>query len=190
MNNRQARHILVFALCATAFAQEPLEDPVSVSIRAFVQDDSGAFVEATQAKPGDLVEYQVTATNNDPTTLPAQSVSVFGPVPESSTYVSGSATEGTGVELEYSVDGESFSESPPEGVRALRWTILEPFEPRQEIEVSYQVTIIGGTAAPPTSSDLNCEDFSSQAAAQSFLESNPSDPYQLDSDGDGVACES
>ena len=38
--------------------------------------------------------------------------------------------------------------------------------------------------------DLNCDDFSSQAAAQSNLDNNPSDPNGLDEDGDGIACES
>ncbi len=190
MTSRPAFYIIILALCASATAQELLEDLISVSIEAFVQDDSGVLVPATSALPGDLVEYHVTATNLDPTTLPAQSVSVVGPVPESSTYVAGSATEGAGVELEHSEDGAGFFESPPDIVRALRWTILEPFEPGQEIEVSYQVTIIGGTASPSTSGDLNCDDFSSQDAAQTFLESNPSDPYGLDSDGDGIACES
>jgi hypothetical protein len=35
----------------------------------------------------------------------------------------------------------------------------------------------------------DCEDFASQEAAQEFLESDPSDPANLDGDGDGVACE-
>ena len=40
--------------------------------------------------------------------------------------------------------------------------------------------------------DKDCDDFSSQEEAQSFLESNGigSDPHNLDRDGDGVACES
>ena len=35
----------------------------------------------------------------------------------------------------------------------------------------------------------NCDDFASQAAAQDFLDDDPSDPQGLDADGDGVACE-
>lgn len=34
-----------------------------------------------------------------------------------------------------------------------------------------------------------CDDFASQEAAQDFLEADPSDPANLDGDGDGVACE-
>lgn len=47
-----------------------------------------------------------------------------------------------------------------------------------------------GSPAPP-SGDVNCSDFSSQAEAQAFFDSHgPGDPYGLDSDGDGIACES
>jgi hypothetical protein len=38
--------------------------------------------------------------------------------------------------------------------------------------------------------DLDCADFSSQAAAQANLDANPSDPNNLDADDDGQACES
>jgi excalibur calcium-binding domain-containing protein len=38
--------------------------------------------------------------------------------------------------------------------------------------------------------DKNCKDFPNQAAAQAELESDPSDPNNLDGDDDGYACES
>jgi hypothetical protein len=38
--------------------------------------------------------------------------------------------------------------------------------------------------------DLNCSDFLNQAAAQAHLDADPSDPDGLDTDHDGVACES
>jgi Excalibur calcium-binding domain len=38
--------------------------------------------------------------------------------------------------------------------------------------------------------DRDCPDFSSQAEAQEALDSVPGDPERLDSDGDGIACES
>jgi hypothetical protein len=43
--------------------------------------------------------------------------------------------------------------------------------------------------APAQSPDLSCADFLDQAAAQRALNGNPADPFQLDRDGDGVACE-
>jgi hypothetical protein len=37
--------------------------------------------------------------------------------------------------------------------------------------------------------DRNCDDFDSWRDAQDALENDPSDPWVLDSDGDGTACE-
>jgi hypothetical protein len=59
--------------------------------------------------------------------------------------------------------------------------------------------ILGGVAlglvvaSGARATDYDCADFSSQAAAQSFYLGHggpASDPYHLDADGDGVACES
>jgi micrococcal nuclease len=39
-------------------------------------------------------------------------------------------------------------------------------------------------------SDVNCDSFDTQADAQDFYDSeSPDDPYVLDGDGDGTACE-
>jgi competence protein ComEC len=43
----------------------------------------------------------------------------------------------------------------------------------------------------PSGPDRDCGDFATQAEAQAFFEAaGPSDPHRLDSDGDGVVCES
>ncbi|MFE5502334.1 excalibur calcium-binding domain-containing protein [Amycolatopsis japonica] len=42
----------------------------------------------------------------------------------------------------------------------------------------------------PRSTDKDCADFPSQAAAQAELKKNPRDPHKLDADHDGYACES
>jgi hypothetical protein len=50
-------------------------------------------------------------------------------------------------------------------------------------------TVVGLQTSPSASgADLDCSDFSNQAQAQQNL--LPGDPYGLDADGDGVACES
>jgi micrococcal nuclease len=41
----------------------------------------------------------------------------------------------------------------------------------------------------PAAGDLDCADFASQAEAQEELNDDPSDPNNLDSDADGIACE-
>ena len=38
--------------------------------------------------------------------------------------------------------------------------------------------------------DRDCKDFATQAQAQAALESHPGDPWHLDADHDGIACES
>jgi len=42
---------------------------------------------------------------------------------------------------------------------------------------------------PTTTEDLDCAAFATQHEAQAELESDPSDPYGLDADNDGIACE-
>lgn len=140
-------------LSGAAFAQG--DNPIEVRIEAYIVSQVTAedgsvterFSESSTARPGQVVEYRVFATNTDETTLPAESVSVNGPIPDSSTYVPGSATPSSEeVRTEYSLDGEAFSEAPEttEGetaYRAVRWTLLTPLEPQQEEQFVYRVTI-------------------------------------------------
>lgn len=53
--------------------------------------------------------------------------------------------------------------------------------------LAYFVLLVPG---PPLAraADYNCSDFSNQAQAQGYL--LPGDPYNLDGDNDGIACES
>src|SRR5687768_5342098 len=38
--------------------------------------------------------------------------------------------------------------------------------------------------------EIDCSDFASLPEAQTALDADPADPNELDSDGDGIACES
>jgi hypothetical protein len=51
------------------------------------------------------------------------------------------------------------------------------------------LTLLGALVAPSTvtARDYDCADFSSQGEAQEYL--LPGDPYRLDADNDGIACE-
>jgi hypothetical protein len=60
------------------------------------------------------------------------------------------------------------------------------------------VLVAGQIPPPPTTTTttttilvdlLNCEDFTYQEEAQAVLAADPSDPNQLDGEGDGIACE-
>ena len=50
--------------------------------------------------------------------------------------------------------------------------------------------VLAAPAALAQAGDQDCYDFDSQAAAQAHLRADPSDPDGLDSDSDGIACES
>jgi micrococcal nuclease len=43
---------------------------------------------------------------------------------------------------------------------------------------------------PVPTRDYNCSDFKTQAEAQQMFNAYPGDPFKLDRDGDGIACES
>jgi|GEM_PF-2228702 len=43
---------------------------------------------------------------------------------------------------------------------------------------------------PCAATDCNCADFDTQAEAQACLDADPTDPFNLDGDNDGIACES
>jgi hypothetical protein len=47
----------------------------------------------------------------------------------------------------------------------------------------------GAQATPPPGEDLTCSDFASQAEAQLVFDADPADPFGLDVDQDGIACE-
>ena len=46
-----------------------------------------------------------------------------------------------------------------------------------------------GACGPCAATDCNCSDFDTQAEAQTCLDADPSDPFNLDGDNDGIACE-
>ena len=54
---------------------------------------------------------------------------------------------------------------------------------------TYPYSDNGGGGGSGGGGDLDCADFPTQQAAQRELESDPSDPNNLDADDDGIACE-
>lgn len=146
---------LSILLLQLAWAQN---NPVVVEIEVFVVEDDGTFRSSTTAEAGDIIEYRVTATNVDPTTLPANSVSIVGPVPDIATYVPDSATQSEELILEYSSDSTEFSQAALGEIRALHWTYQKPFEPDGTLNMTYRVTIKG--ASPSATSDDPLSDSS------------------------------
>ncbi len=88
---------------------------------------------------------------------------------------------------------------PPETTREEETTELEatqeyepePTPPEPQYD-PYPTPVPTPTPAPAPSTppvrDVDCSDFSSSAEAQPYL--LPGDPYNLDADGDGQACDS
>ncbi|GAA5122190.1 hypothetical protein GCM10023339_40230 [Alloalcanivorax gelatiniphagus] len=60
------------------------------------------------------------------------------------------------------------------------------------VSIAAYVAVVGSASPASARADRDCGDFASQQAAQLFfLNNNPAaDPHGLDSDGDGVVCES
>lgn len=111
------------------------------------------FEPATEALPGDVVEYRITVANETDAAIGAGVVVVTVPIPEGVDYIENSAGPAAGerVVIEFSADGgESYDEPPvlversvasPEEYDAIRWTFLEPFEPDDEETVYYRVEV-------------------------------------------------
>ena len=164
------KHVGMILLLVTglAFAQDDAQEPVTVVLDAFVvstvTNDDGeeeeTFTEAAEARPGQVVEYRVAATNEGETTLPAGNVVVTGPVPEGTTYLGDSATTAPEVSMTFSADeGQTFSAPPvmvtvtndegeeeeveaePEQYSAVRWSVMRALEPGESLEFSYRVTV-------------------------------------------------
>ena len=57
------------------------------------------------------------------------------------------------------------------------------------VSASYAFGLTTGVGNPSSFNDVDCRDFATQAEAQAFFEANPGDPYWLDFDQDGRACE-
>lgn len=154
---------LLLALLGLAAAQAP-DNPITFRSEIYVVSEVTAadgsreerFSAATSAIPGQVVEFRIIATNSGETTLPAGRVQIFGPVDAGMAYVGNSASPSAENRLltEFSVDGAEFSEPPvlvgvddsrrvaePNEFTMIRWTLLTPLEPGQEVTLIYRVVI-------------------------------------------------
>ncbi len=114
------------------------------------------FTAATQARPGQIVEYRIIVSNVSEETLPPGIVVITVPVLEGTQFVPNSATPSSETLLtEFSADrGQTFAEvnvfiglgdqrtiADPTAYDTVRWTVLEDMEPGAEITLVYRVTI-------------------------------------------------
>lgn len=149
-------------LAGLVLAQSPAND-ISFRSETYIVSrvtlEGGATEErysaATSAIRGQVVEYRIFATNTGETTLPAGQVQILAPVGEGMSFVANSATPSSERLLtEFSVDGADYSEPPllvgeadsrrvadPGEYTMIRWTLLVPLEPGQELAFVYRVVV-------------------------------------------------
>ena len=139
---------------------DPLAYRLEIFVVSHVTRDDGTreerYTEASEARPGQMVEYRIFVTNVSDTTLPAGLVQIRLPVPEGTEYVPNSATPSSDrVLTEFSADrGRSFSEPPvligddenrstaePSSYEEIRWTFFVELEPGQEEALVYRVIV-------------------------------------------------
>lgn len=152
------RYLLAF-FAAFVLALALAEDnPISYELETYIVSEvegQERFTEADTARPGQVVEYRLIVVNEGDTTLPPGTVVITGPVPEGTRYVENSASPSSEELLtEFSGDGTNYGEPPifveendnrqmvdPDDYLAVRWTLLIPFEPQQEVTFIYRVTV-------------------------------------------------
>ncbi len=104
-------------------------------------------LEKIALKKGDLVRYTIEATNVGNT--PALNVKTVGPVPKATQYVPGSASQMSGVSIEYTVDGKTWSAHPmieskpaaPSQYVAVRWINHHSLASHAMLKLAYEVRV-------------------------------------------------
>ncbi|HLV12473.1 MAG TPA: hypothetical protein VKY42_08510 [Trueperaceae bacterium] len=165
MRTRRTLLATILALClAVASAQQSQANPIQLRTEIYIVSlvtladgsQEERFTAATEAIPGQVIEYRIFATNVGETTLPAGRVTITGPVMDGFEFVPRSATPSSErVLTEFSHDGTTFGMAPilvgegderrvvePTEYRAVRWTLLVPLEPGQEEPFYYRVTVL------------------------------------------------
>ena len=104
--------LMVLPLLAVSIAHA--EDPIKGTMEAFVvelDEDKEKLSAATDVEPNQLVEYQLTYTNKGESNI--NGLTVVGPVPEGTSYVSDTASADVAAELLVSIDGGQTFETEP-----------------------------------------------------------------------------
>lgn len=76
----------------------------------------------------------------------------------------------------------------PVGTPAVNNDDPDSDNPNEDIVLDKDGNLVTVTVADPAK-DRDCSDYATQKAAQDRLEEKPDDPWNLDVDGDGIACE-
>ncbi len=147
----------LFAFAASAAeAQVRLENTIK-KVETFVNeagDVERRLVDANSVVPGDELQYTVRFTNEGTLPVDAGTIVITDTIPAHTEYLDGTAF-GSGTEVQFSVDGESFGQPTDlnvvkEGVevlasagdyRSIRWTFAPALEPGEAGHVSFNVRL-------------------------------------------------
>ena len=159
---RTRRLILIAATLlltlGTAGLAQDLSSQVQLRLEMFVVTvDNGQerFTPSITAREGQVVEYRILAVSHATEPLQAGTVTVTVPIPADTTYQVNSAvpvSEAVLVEFR-ALDGEYMAppvfietdgnrrSAPPTEYSGIRWTLLDVFQPGEEREFSFRVTV-------------------------------------------------
>lgn len=111
---RQLLFATVMALPLFGLSTGYADDPIQGAMEAFVvelEDNRETLLAAKEVEPNQLVEYQLTYTNKSESNI--NGLTVVGPVPEGTTYVSNTANADVSASLLVSIDGGKTFETEP-----------------------------------------------------------------------------
>ncbi len=152
--------MVLLLLCAAAVAQGDPSDAVQLRLEMYlvtVEDGQETFTASITARPGQVVEYRILATNTSNEELQPGSVVVTVPVPGGARFLANSAAPvSQEVLVEYTAEGAGYMEPPviieieadgsrrtasQDEYRGVRWTLLNPMAPNAEVVLSFRVTV-------------------------------------------------
>jgi len=153
--------LLVLLMSTTIAAQGPLKNTLEVFLVSQVNTQNGveeSLVRITEAKPGDTLEYVSTYENTGNSQL--SGFSIKNPIPNNTSYISGSENASVNAEFKVSVDnGVNFETEPlvrniknaqgqedavvvpAEQYTILQWRINDQLAPNESMVVRYRVVI-------------------------------------------------
>lgn len=107
--------VLALGAAATAAAEVTLETSVNKVQRTLDDSDRIAreLVPVDEVVPGEELRYTITFRNDSGMVVDAERIVITNPIPDGTVYVSGSAG-GDAARVEYSLDGENFTETEPQ----------------------------------------------------------------------------
>ncbi len=161
--------ILLLLLSNLVTAQVPKlnDQPILISLESYLvqerENDAGQkqewFERVNEAKANQTIEIRLNVRSKAEEAIPAATLLITMPIPEGMQYVENSATPSSDlVILEFSQDKTLFAENlfqtvtvdsvekrlplPAENYQALRWIVLNDFEPDEELILFYRMKVL------------------------------------------------